>query len=84
MSKLNIGAVGVELATDDVVQLEFTEKQSLLDFDIVLFRPSIDQFLGWDDPYNGKPCLSDNRSFQLKECCEHWRREIRNLGRVLI
>jgi ethanolamine utilization microcompartment shell protein EutS len=82
MSKLSIGAVGVELATDDVVRLEFTEKQSLLDFDIVLLRPSIDQFLQWDDSFNGKTCLSDDRSFQLKECCEHWRREIRNLVEV--
>jgi hypothetical protein len=79
MSKRHIGAIGVDLATDDVVELTFTEKQSLLDFDIVLFRPSIDQFLKWAGSYKGKPCLDDDSSFQLKECFEHWRREIRSL-----
>lgn len=29
------------------------------------------------DYYQGKPSLSDGRSVELKECCEHWRREIK-------
>jgi hypothetical protein len=79
MSKRHIAAIGFELATDDVVELDFTQNQSLLDFDIVLFRPSISSIIDWSDTYNGKPCLNDDRSFHLKECCEHWRREIRGL-----
>ena len=79
MSKRHIGSIGVEFAADDVQELAFTEKQSLLDFDIGVFRPCIDNFISWASSYNGKACLDDDRSFQLKECCEHWRREIRNL-----
>jgi len=79
MPRRHIAAIGIELATDDVVELSFTEKQSLLDFDIVVIRPSIDAFISWHNTYNGKPCLDDDLSFQLKECCAHWRREIRSL-----
>jgi hypothetical protein len=52
---------------------------SLLDWDIVLFKPEIEDFVSGygGDFYQGKPSLSDSASFQLKECCEHWRREIK-------
>lgn len=79
MSKRHIGLIGIELAADDLQELDFTDKHSLLDFDIVIFRPCINQFIDWGDTYNGKPCLDDDTSFQLKECNEHWRREVRNL-----
>ncbi len=51
---------------------------SLLDWDIVLFRPLINEFWGsYVDHYQGKPSLDDSSSFQLKEACEHWRRELK-------
>jgi hypothetical protein len=70
-------AVGLELASDDVVHEEFISKVSLLDWDIVLFKPIIDEFITHNDHYKGKPSLSDSYSFKLKESCEHWRREIK-------
>ncbi len=69
--------VGFQLASDNVEYEEFTSKASLLDWDIVLFRPMIDQFISYSDQYQGKPSLSDSTSFQLKESSEHWRREIK-------
>lgn len=80
MSNRRIAIVGFELATDDVHELRLTAKDSLLDFDIVMFRPDF-QGLGFDgeEHYQGKPSLSDNASFRFKECCEHWRREIREI-----
>jgi hypothetical protein len=70
--------VGLELASDDVQHEEFTSRVSLLDWDIVLFRPVIDEFISsYGEEYKGKPSLSDSSSFQLKESCEHWRREIK-------
>lgn len=69
--------VGLELASDDVANEEFTSRTSLLDWDIVLFKPLIGEFVSYTDQYKGKPSLSDSLSFQLKEACEHWRREIK-------
>lgn len=69
--------VGVELASDDVEHASMNSKVSLLDWDIIIFRPSIDEFVPpYCDTYNGKPSLKETSSFQLKECNEHWRREI--------
>ena len=49
----------------------------MLDWDIVLFKPLISDFGVYDDYFQGKKSLSDSSSFRLKECCEHWRREIK-------
>jgi len=50
---------------------------SLLDWDIVLFRPVISSLIGDSySTYMGKTSLSDYHSFQLVERSEHWRREI--------
>jgi hypothetical protein len=69
--------IGLELASDKTTHEEFTSRTSLLDWDIILFKPLIDEFITYDDQYKGRPSLSDRRSFQLKEACEHWRREIK-------
>jgi hypothetical protein len=68
--------VGCELASDDVEEEEFCSKVSLLDWDIILFRADISEFYS-SDTYQGKPDLNEAASFQLKECSEHWRREIK-------
>ncbi len=72
----NILAIGIELATDEIQEDAFGSRTSLLDWDIVIFRPDIHSFVDNRDDYLGKPCLNDASSFRLKECCEHWRREI--------
>lgn len=76
MSK-RILTIGVDLASEDVTDEEFDSRVSLLDWDIVLFRPSIEPWISRRDQYKGKPSLSDNESFQVKEASEHWRREIK-------
>jgi hypothetical protein len=77
MSKRRILTVGLELASRDAQYARFRSKTSLLDWDIVLFKPQINDFIGYADYFQGKPSLGDSPSFQLKECCEHWRREIK-------
>src|SRR5436190_14526796 len=77
MSAKKILTVGAELASADTQYTSFASKLSLLDWDIILFKPEIGDFLSYSEYYQGKPCLSDRRSFHLKECCEHWRREIK-------
>jgi hypothetical protein len=72
-------AVGLELASDEVIHDQFSAKISLLDWDIVLFRPIIDTFVySTSENYKGRPSLGDYSSFALKEACAHWRREIKD------
>lgn len=74
----NILTIGLQLASDAARNEEFQSKISLLDWDIILFRPEISGFFStYRDHYQGKLSLNDLSSFQLKECCEHWRREIK-------
>jgi len=79
----SIISIGFQLASDDVHQSDFGEKVSLLDWDIILFRPNIERFIpnsggyaGYDY-YNGKITLNDTQSFRAKEACAHWKRELR-------
>ncbi|WP_105381422.1 hypothetical protein [Neorhizobium alkalisoli] len=72
-------AVGFDLPSGHVEHVPFEAKASLLDWDIILFRPDIYEYLTHDysnSQFNGKLALSDAKSFQLKEACAHWRREI--------
>ena len=78
MSARRILTVGLELASGDSQYKSFDSKLSLLDWDIILIKPEISEFYSYgDDSYQGKRSLSDSGSFRLKECCEHWRREIK-------
>ncbi|MES2298969.1 MAG: hypothetical protein V4582_18130 [Pseudomonadota bacterium] len=76
MSK-KILTVGLELASDTAVMEAFESRISMLDWDIILFKPDISDGIYAAEDYQGKPSLSESVSFQLKENCEHWRREIK-------
>jgi hypothetical protein len=80
-------AVGGELNTDKVDQISFNSKHTLLDWDVIIFFPDVNEMLSYNDSYQGKVCLSEDTSFRLKERCEHWRREIKlalDSGRTVI
>ncbi|MEO6667654.1 MAG: hypothetical protein ABIO65_12910, partial [Nitrospiria bacterium] len=77
MSAKRILTIGLQLASTDAQYASFRSKTSLLDWDITLFKPQIGDFISYGDYFQGKPRLSDSASFELKECCEHWRREIK-------
>jgi hypothetical protein len=79
MAAKKILSVGLELASDDVKYSGFEEDISLLDWDVILFKPVIGSFLTYSpDYYQGKPSLSDSDSFRLKKQCDHWYREIKD------
>lgn len=83
MTNRRIAVVGFELASDDVTELDLTSNASLLDYDIVLFKATIPSLFTYNATlHQGKDCLTDDASFRLKECFEHWRREIKNLVEV--
>ena len=78
MSEKKILTIGLELASTDTHHESFRSNISLLDWDIILFKPEIDSFVSkYDQSFQGKPALDDSQSFHLKECCEHWRSEIK-------
>jgi hypothetical protein len=77
MAAKRILTVGFELASADTKYFGLDSKTSLLDWDIVLLRSDISQFISYHEEFQGKPRLSDGVSFQLKDCCGHWRREIK-------
>ncbi|MCG9628781.1 hypothetical protein L1D34_28655 [Vibrio mediterranei] len=79
MAKKRIVSVGFELANDEVTAIDFRSNASLLDWDVILFREDVLHFLysGYEsDSYQGKPSLSESKSFQLREAVQHWHREI--------
>src|SRR5579872_585266 len=70
--------IEVPLASDAAHFEPFQSQASLLDWDIIVFKPTIPAFwTEYADGYQGKPSLSDTTSFALKEASEHWRREIK-------
>lgn len=79
MAIKKILTIGFSLSDNDSEYCEFESDSSLLDWDIILFKPDIREYVySSQSRFQGKPCLSDDRSFQLKSQSEHWRREIRS------
>lgn len=77
MSEKKIAAIECEIPGGFSEFVSIDSDTSLLDWDIILFRPNIFGLVGLsNDTYQGKPSLSDSLSFQLRERMEHWRREI--------
>lgn len=77
MTAKRILTIRLNLAAPEATHAEFDSKTSLLEWDIVLFKPSISEFTSYGDFFQGKGSLSDSLSFQLRECCAHWKREIK-------
>ena len=79
MAKKKILTIGCSLADEETEYCDFDSDISLLDWDIVLFKPDIDEYISRRESiFQGSPCLSDNESFKLKAQSEHWRREIKS------
>lgn len=78
MAKSKIISVGFEISSSDVEYCHFESEKSLLDWDLILFRPDISNFVDYSSLYKGKPALSDSMSFRLKRSSEHWKREIKD------
>ena len=75
MAKHRIFTVGFELPGDEFEDVEFSSDQTLLDADIVLFKPTLGDYDSYED-YNGRPLLSENSSFSAEESLGHWQSEI--------
>ncbi len=75
-----VAAVGMSIPDIDVDVISLSDNNSLLDYDISIFNPDISDFRDFGNDklpdYLGKMCLSDSKSFELKESLEHWQQEI--------
>ena len=76
MSKKTVGSIGSEVPGGFSDFVSFDSRASLLEWDIILFNPSINRHADAYESYQGKPSLSDHRSFALQESVQHWRREL--------
>ena len=74
--KKKIISIGFEIPGHSNCYHSYNSSQSLLDADIVVFEPELYHYYTNSSTYQGKECLDENRSFQLKEDTKHWRSEI--------
>ncbi|MND54287.1 hypothetical protein D3C81_507550 [compost metagenome] len=78
MANKKILTIGLSLADEQAEFCDFDSDISLLDWDIILFKPEINEYIyRRESTFEGKPCLSDDQSFKLRAQSEHWRREIK-------
>lgn len=78
MANKKILTIGLSLADDETEFCDFDSDISLLDWDIILFKPDISDYIyKRESTFEGRPCLSDDQSFKLKSQSEHWRKEIK-------
>lgn len=77
-------SVGRRLPGDIVESVSFRSDRSLLDADVVIFTPTLDEYDR--DDINGRPVISDEDSPRVVRDCEHWQAEITtavNAGKVI-
>lgn len=75
MAKKRVFTVGFELPGGDFEQVQFDSDQSLLDADIVLFRPGFGERYPGED-YEGTPLFNKYHSPQVAQTLRHWRSEL--------
>ena len=86
MAKKRIFTVGFPLPGSEFEHVAFDSDQTLLNADIVVFRPSL-QWFSVEKHYNGRPLLTDHSSFLARQRVSHWRSEIEmavNAGKLVI
>ncbi len=82
MSKILV-AVGVDFPGDFVESVSVNSDHSLLDADIIFFRPELSAFpsekdvLGHRRTYQGDRWLSEEGSFALQRAIAHWRSQLK-------
>lgn len=74
---ISIISVGVPIADENIQEYHLSSNISLLDADIVLFRPTFARLYHTYSQYQGSPALDDHDSFKLRGYVSHWKREIR-------
>ena len=86
MPRTIIFSVGIPIPHPDVEFVQLTQRQSLLDADLVIFCPHY-----WDFPttenFEGRPCFGKSPSFAVRDVHAHWKHQLQlavEAGRVII
>ncbi len=85
MAGKRIFCVGFELPGDEFEYVKFGSDRSLLDADIVLFKPDFGEYAA--ENYNGGDLFSLTASARVSKNLQHWRSELvsaANAGKVVI
>lgn len=79
MARRTIFAIGLDLPEVDGFKcFPIKSDQSLLDADIIVFRPSLFPFRGYGmEEFSGRPVLSQSSSFEIKEKSDQWKAQIK-------
>ena len=86
MAKKTIFAINTEVPGADILEIDVSSNQTLLDADIVLFTPAL-EYDRSSSFYKGKRCLSEHDSFKVLEQTHHWKNEITtsvNAGKLVV
>lgn len=86
-----IALIGISLPLENVDCIEITENASLLDYDLIVIRPALNEIFnlagGLINSHKGRPSLNEAQSFKLKETAQHWHRELTqslSVGKTII
>ncbi len=86
MAKKTIFAINTDVPGEITSEVNYRSNQTLLDADIILFTPTLE--IGWSsETYQGKPLLSEQKSFTALEQTRHWEKEIStavNAGKLVV
>jgi hypothetical protein len=84
--KQRIFTVGFNLPGEEFEQISFDSDKTLLDADIILFKPTLGSFYS-DETHNGKTLLNEELSFSTNQRLIHWRDEINSAlkaGKIVV
>jgi hypothetical protein len=78
MARRKILSLGMTIPTDEVERLEFDSNRTLVDADIVILCPRTEDIhYERESPlYNGKPVITKEYSFAIRNHIKHWQTEI--------
>jgi hypothetical protein len=68
-------SVGFQIPGGYGEYLSYKSDRSLLDADLIVFRPDVSHFFSTES-YQGLRCFSEDTSFQMRRSSEHWRAEL--------
>src|SRR5689334_9897734 len=72
-----IATIGFEIPGHSSQYISLASEKSLLDYDVILFRPDISEFTRWaSEHYQGKLSLSEDTSFRLRQSASRWRQAL--------
>lgn len=77
MSIKKIISVGFQFPSEEIESISFFSDQSLLDYDIIIFEPTLGDDHYSHEKFNGKPRLTETGSFQVNQASVHWKSEIK-------